>query len=341
MRETSCRARCKRRTALAVAAIMAAALAAGCSAKPSHSGTGGPTTSPPGPSPSPLALQSVDWAAVTLDLLSCGPPGPSSPPAATVAQVSYVQPDPDHQLAVVLASCTAGAGAPPDALYVFDRATSPTGAHLLQTLLPPTLDRLAPSFTVAPAASASTPTALTGQSVTVQEAAFSSGSVPDCCPDLKYPVTWSWNGDAYSGSPADRAAGYPITATVAPASVTAAEGDTVSFTVTVANPESVTARQLSLFLVSTGATPCAGSAGCTDLGLRWVSGTPGCRYDSSGGQATCTIGSLSPGASASVDVKVRVSTASGPLTFSPEVDGQTSGGRFLPSFPTATVTVTG
>ncbi|MGH2717435.1 MAG: hypothetical protein ACRDJU_02495, partial [Actinomycetota bacterium] len=151
----------------------------------------------------------------------------------------------------------------------------------------------------------------------------------------------TWDGTSYTGSPADRAAGYPITATVTPTEVSAASGGNVSFTVTVANSGGVQAQHLSANVVSTPTRACPGSADCPDYGLTWVSGTPGCHYSSATTSANCTIGALAPGASATETVTMRVTASSGPLTFTPEIDGQTSSGRFLPSFPAATVTVTG
>lgn len=293
-----------------------------------------PTPPPPVPSPSAsasslAALRGVDWAQAVVGLLSCGPlPLPS--PGARVGQVSYVQPDAGHALAIVLASCNASAGDPPDGLFAFDGATSATSAHLLQTLLSPALDRLGTAFSAA------------GPTVAMTEAAYSSGNVPDCCPNLTEPVTWTWNGSSYRGSPPADATGPPLTATVSPATSAAAAGSQVSFSLAVTDAETVPVTGVSVFVISSsGSSPCSNAADCPDSGLTWVSGSPGCTLDPETGTATCALGTLAPGASKTVTVMMKVVLATGTLTFSPEIDGTLAAGRLLPVLPQATVTVSG
>ncbi|MGH2719364.1 MAG: hypothetical protein ACRDJU_12395, partial [Actinomycetota bacterium] len=126
-----------------------------------------PAVESPQPSPtpagaaSPVPLQSVRWPVAVLPPLGCGYPAGSTT-TARVLQVSYVQPQPGRNLALVLATCTSGAGTPARGLYVYDGATSTTQAHLLQTLVDPSLERQSDSFTVS------------GSTVRMREAAYSS-----------------------------------------------------------------------------------------------------------------------------------------------------------------------
>ncbi len=88
--------------------------------------------------------------------------------------------------AVVLVRCNAGAGNPPVALYAFDGASSPSRPRVMATLVSVNTDRIASDVTV------------TGTTITLDAYGYSSDSVPRCCPDQKFRLTWRWHGSSYT-----------------------------------------------------------------------------------------------------------------------------------------------
>lgn len=74
-----------------------------------------------------LTLRNVDWARVDYPI-SCGTAGHN-------ASVTYMAPLAGTEFALVVVACVAGAGTPPIEALVYDRALSPTSAHILQTLV--------------------------------------------------------------------------------------------------------------------------------------------------------------------------------------------------------------
>lgn len=259
------------------------------------SATPTPTPSPPATSPpeTSVPLTAVDWSVATMAQLDCGT-APPSYPTATIHQVSYL-----HQggadLAVVLASCTAGAGSPSEGLFVYDGATSQGRAHLTQTLLDPRLDRLATSF------------ALNGSTITMHEDAYSSWkNVPDCCPDLTHTVQWIWTGHAFAGSPPAATTANPLLVT---ATARAAERGIIPLTITVTNdgPTPLNAVQVLALPIPCPSGVCAGNA------VTWQGGSPNCAPGIDG-EGTCTVGSLPPGASAEVSMSMQVQTPTSPMT---------------------------
>ncbi len=157
------------------------------------SSSGGPattTTTSPEPAAAGIPLDTVDWSRAAA--LDCGSTS-QGPVATTVIQVAYPTPTPGKTVAVVLVRCDAGAGTPPTALFVFDRATSPTSAHPLQTLMD---GRPAgPQAAHPPVGSNLT---ANGKTLTVHEDSYSTAAVPACCPDRHDDLTWQWTDGSYA-----------------------------------------------------------------------------------------------------------------------------------------------
>lgn len=139
--------------------------------------TAPPTTAAP---QTGVALASVDWDAVAYPI-DCG-----SATGIKVHDTFLVTPHPGHLVAVVLASCDAGAGSPPRSIFVYDGATSAIKPRLHQTLA---ADGLA-HFT--------TRLRVEGSTVVATGSSYSSDSVPRCCPDGTFTSRWTWSGNAYS-----------------------------------------------------------------------------------------------------------------------------------------------
>jgi hypothetical protein len=139
--------------------------------------TGTPTTRPG------VALRTVQWASVVYPMhRDCG--NVMNPPVS-VGQVAYPVPTAGVQLAVVLVRCTVGAGTPPVAVYVYDRATSARAPHLAETLVTDT-DGWQAGNSVAGDATIALPVA-----------GFSSNALPNCCPDVRTTLRWRWTGSSY------------------------------------------------------------------------------------------------------------------------------------------------
>jgi hypothetical protein len=145
------------------------------------------TTTLPATTTSPtqagVALPSVRWASVLYPIAThCGN---VFNPAVSVRQVAFAAPAPGVHVAVVMVSCTVGAGTPPVAVYVYDHATTTTAPHLAGTLVADTNDWQASAFTV------------NGAMITLPVDGFSSLSVPNCCPDVRATLVWRWTGSQY------------------------------------------------------------------------------------------------------------------------------------------------
>jgi hypothetical protein len=101
----------------------------------------------------------------------------------TVDQVSFAQPDPQDQLAIVLVQC--GTGAVPVGLYVYEGAQSDTQPDLLQVLVPQSQDLYAGSFSVS------------GDRVSIQVQSGAPDRDGACCPGLSYTLSWHWSNGSY------------------------------------------------------------------------------------------------------------------------------------------------
>ena len=140
------------------------------STQPSNVTTGQPT-------PAGLPLQYVNWSAVSYPLDCAG--------VGYGAGATYVTPQAGIQLALVLVSCKFGAGTPPSALLVYDRATSATTPHLLQILISDKDYWLANNVSGE------------GAHVSMKVAGYSSRSVVRASPDVTATFSWDWAGGMY------------------------------------------------------------------------------------------------------------------------------------------------
>jgi hypothetical protein len=141
------------------------------------------TTTPAG-----AALQSVQWSSVDYPI---GPHCAGLNPPVSVLHVAYAVPAPGVQLAAVLVRCNVGAGTPPAALYVYDSATSTRSPHLSAALVTAGDGWQAGDFNGA------NPLRVTGASISLAVAGFSSSSLPNCCPDVRATLVWHWTGSRY------------------------------------------------------------------------------------------------------------------------------------------------
>uniref|UniRef100_UPI002FDBF105 hypothetical protein n=1 Tax=Streptomyces sp. IBSBF 2390 TaxID=2903533 RepID=UPI002FDBF105 len=86
---------------------------------------------------------------------------------------------------VAVVHCDAPMGTPPDGVYVLTRSAGSAKPRVVATLVDPK-DR----FTV-------TDFAIRERKVAATLLGYSSDDVPSCCPDVKTPATWRWNGSAF------------------------------------------------------------------------------------------------------------------------------------------------
>ncbi|MGQ5638812.1 MULTISPECIES: hypothetical protein [unclassified Streptomyces] len=86
---------------------------------------------------------------------------------------------------VAVVHCDATMGTPPDGVYVLTRSADSAAPRIVATLVDPK-DR----FTV-------TDFSLRAGTVSATLLGYSSDAVPNCCPDLKTPTAWHWNGTAF------------------------------------------------------------------------------------------------------------------------------------------------
>ncbi|MFJ8793792.1 hypothetical protein [Streptomyces sp. NPDC102462] len=91
----------------------------------------------------------------------------------------------DRPESVAVVHCDAPMGTPPDGVYVLTRDTRTGQARVVATLVDPK-DRL----TV-------TDFAVRSGAVTATLLGYSTADVPSCCPDVKTPAKWQWNGRAF------------------------------------------------------------------------------------------------------------------------------------------------
>ncbi|MGV4987230.1 hypothetical protein ACVB8X_14790 [Streptomyces sp. NRAIS4] len=94
---------------------------------------------------------------------------------------------------VAVVHCDSAMGTPPDGVYVLTRSTDSATPRVVATLVDPK-DRL----TV-------TDFSLRAGTVAATLLGYSSDAVPNCCPDLKTPATWHWNGNVFIRSTTDSA----------------------------------------------------------------------------------------------------------------------------------------
>ncbi len=227
-------------------------------------------------------LTAVNWAAVAQRALGCG----SFP--AGLYQVRYVQPSANVREALVVANCRTGASTWPSGLFAYDSATSPKSAHLAQVLIDPGRETEDTSFEIV------------GSAITSRIAAFSSWSVPNCCPDLHYSVKWVWLDGLYVATPTNAVGPVPLTVRVSASPTVTHAGQVVTYSVKITNtgPQRITSVWMFVLPSSTNDRPSR------------------CR-----GTTTCQLGDLSPGTSTDSSFSVKVTGAANPYTTTVGVNG--------------------
>ncbi|AKN71988.1 hypothetical protein QR97_21325 [Streptomyces sp. PBH53] len=134
-------------------------------------GTGGT------PAPAAVAPPSTTGVEFPLD---CGPV------KAVVARKATGDLDGDGRPeTVAVVHCDAPMGTPPDGVYVLTRAADGGKPRVVATLVEPGERLTVTDFTVR------------ARAVTATLLGYSSDAVPRCCPDVKTPATWRWNGNAF------------------------------------------------------------------------------------------------------------------------------------------------
>lgn len=137
-----------------------------------------PSGSPADTARGGLTLRNVDWARANYPI-SCGTAGHN-------ASVTYMAPSADTELALVVVACVAGAGTPPIEALVYDRALSPTSAHILQTLVRTGDYWLYEGQSVG------------AGSLSLNVEGYSSAVIVRSHPDIATTLTWQWSGDRYT-----------------------------------------------------------------------------------------------------------------------------------------------
>ncbi|MES4890780.1 hypothetical protein [Streptomyces sp. NPDC096012] len=86
---------------------------------------------------------------------------------------------------VAVVHCDAPMGTPPDGVYVLTRARAGGSPRLVATLVDPKDRNTVTDF------------AIHARAVDATLLGYSSTDVPSCCPDVKTPATWQWDGAAF------------------------------------------------------------------------------------------------------------------------------------------------
>ncbi|MCS0601956.1 hypothetical protein NX794_12145 [Streptomyces sp. LP11] len=86
---------------------------------------------------------------------------------------------------VAVVHCDAPMGTPPDGVYVLTRAAGSATPRVVATLVDPKDRVTVTDFT------------LHAGTVTATLLGYSTDSVPSCCPDVKTPAAWTWNGHTF------------------------------------------------------------------------------------------------------------------------------------------------
>lgn len=123
-----------------------------------------------------VAPTSVRWASVGYAISGgCG----GNP--VQVQEASAFHPPGGPQLALVLVRCRSAAELPASSLFVYDGAASATRPSLLTTLLRSDQDEIVTGGLE-----------VSGGTVTLSAAGYSSVAVPQCCPDVHRTLRWRW-----------------------------------------------------------------------------------------------------------------------------------------------------
>ncbi|MFF8907473.1 hypothetical protein [Streptomyces olivaceoviridis] len=86
---------------------------------------------------------------------------------------------------VAVVHCDAPMGTPPDGVYVLTRSADGGKPRVVATLVEPKERLTVTGF------------ALRARAVSATLLGYSSDAVPSCCPDVKTPASWRWNGSAF------------------------------------------------------------------------------------------------------------------------------------------------
>lgn len=160
-------------------AVVAGGCARTLSSPPGVTGAQPPVThvtaSAPAPGP-PLVAR--DWASVRYPL-DCGRFGWQVVSRVFGDVTGAGRPD-----AVLVVACNAGAGSPPEHVFVYDGASPPGSPRLLATLTAPGMQFV-------------TGLKIVGRTVSGTAYGYSSDRIPRCCPDLRFPVVWEWTGTTF------------------------------------------------------------------------------------------------------------------------------------------------
>ncbi|MDO0928495.1 hypothetical protein QQY24_24915 [Streptomyces sp. TG1A-8] len=160
-------------TATAVAGVIALSSVVQPGSATAAQSTAG-TPAAPAPAAPPPSTAGVRFP------LACGPV------EAVVASTASGDLDGDGRPeTVAVVHCDAAMGTPPDGVYVLTRGTDGGTARLVATLVDPK-DRLT-----------ATGVTVRARAVSATLLGYSSADVPNCCPDVRTPAKWQWNGTAF------------------------------------------------------------------------------------------------------------------------------------------------
>jgi hypothetical protein len=168
--------------------LLAAVAAVGCSGDDTAMDTATSQTTA-GSSPSPVAspssstgatasLASVDWQSIPYPM-DCDTVG------TVPLDVAFAEPSRGVDVAVVLATCDAGAGSPPRGIFVYSAGRRSTEPQLEQTLSQDGWRTLTGAVRAE------------GGRLTATGSTYSSRTLPRCCPDGTFTTRWSWDGSRY------------------------------------------------------------------------------------------------------------------------------------------------
>lgn len=170
-------------------------------------------------------LTSVNWTKV-MNRALC------EPGSGAAVIVRYVRPRGSSPLALVQAECSAGAGYPPSSLWLFNTASSPTDAHLMQRLLAPGWFMELGNVHAG------------GQQISAEVDQDMGG----CCFSYRYgyKATWRWDDNHYVGEPAQYTGPSPLQVTVSHSRAAVRLGQRPTFSIRVRNDSRLTVSDVEV-----------------------------------------------------------------------------------------------
>jgi len=131
------------------------------------------------------SLDQVDWASVHYPMIQCGQLTDGQPnPGVTVQPVVLAQPELGVEYAIVVVACQFASN-PPNAVFAYDAASSPTTPHLAQTLI------TEHDYWVATG-----PPVATGPNLALHVNGY-QGNDPGYLPSVHATLTWTWTNGSY------------------------------------------------------------------------------------------------------------------------------------------------